>query len=235
MNAATQRPQRAPSDARMRHTTPLRQRQKQPRASSDARIRAFVAIEISDDAKRALAALIQSLRERRIDGLRLVRPEGMHLTLKFLGNIDASRVPRIADALAAVSTRHAPFHLTLTAPGFFPNADRARVLWIGVDGDLGPLRGLQRDVDETLATLDFAAEKRPFNPHLTIARMRDSAARASRRRAADAIAAYPLPHCIVISANAVSLMQSDLRPGGAVYIRIAHAPLISTPQMRAES
>lgn len=214
MNAATQRP---------------------PRASSDARMRAFVAIELSDDAKRALTALIQSLRGRRIDGLRLVRPEGIHLTLKFLGSIDASRVPRIADALAAASARHKPFRLTLAEPDFFPNADRARVLWIGVGGELRPLRDLQRDVDETLAALGFAAEKRPFNPHLTIARMRDSAARADRRRAADAIAAYPLPDGIDISANAVSLMQSELRPGGAVYTRIAYAPLIDTPQMRAES
>lgn len=206
-----------------------------PRASSDARMRAFVAIELSDEAKRALTALIQSLRGRRIDGRRLVRPEGMHLTLKFLGDIDASRVPRISDALAAASARHAPFRLTLAEPGLFPNADRARVLWIGVGGELRPLLDLQRDVDETLATLGFAAEKRPFNPHLTIARMRDSAARADRRRAADAIAAYPLPAGIDISANSVSLMQSELRPGGAVYTRIAHAPLNATPQMRAES
>lgn len=213
MNAATQRP---------------------PRASSDARMRAFVAIELSDDAKRALTALIQSQRERCIDGLRLVRPEGVHLTLKFLGDIDASRVPRIADALAAASARHTPFRLTLAEPGFFPNADRARVLWIGVGGDLRPLRQLQRDVDETLAALGFAAEKRPFNPHLTIARMRDSSARADRRRAADALAAYPLPHGIAISANAVSLMQNDLRPGGAVYTRIAHAPLSGAPSRRAD-
>lgn len=204
MNAATQRP---------------------PRASSDARMRAFVAIELSDDAKRALADLIQSLRSRRIDGLRLVRPEGIHLTLKFLGNINASRVPSIAEALAAASARHAPFRLTLTAPGFFPNADRARVLWIGVGGELRPLIDLQRDVDQTLAALGFAAEKRPFNPHLTIARMRDNAARADRRRAADALAAYPLPPGIAISANAVSLMQSDLRPGGAVYMRIVQERL----------
>lgn len=204
MNAATQRP---------------------PRASTDARMRAFVAIELSADAKRALAALIQSLRNRRIDGLRLVRPEGIHLTLKFLGNINASRVPSIAEALAAASARHAPFRLTLTAPGFFPSADRARVLWIGVGGDMRPLIDLQRDVDQTLAALGFAAEKRPFNPHLTIARMRDSAARADRRRAAYALAAYPLPPGIAVSANAISLMQSELRPGGAVYTRIAQERL----------
>lgn len=203
--------------------------QKPPRASADVRMRVFVAIELSDDAKRALAALIQSLRSRRIDGLRLVRPEGIHLTLKFLGNIDASRVPRIAAALAAASARHTPFRLTLTAPGFFPNADRARVLWIGVGGELRPLIDLQRDVDQTLAALGFAAEKRPFNPHLTIARMRDNAARADRRRAADALAAYPLPPGIAVNANAVSLMQSELRPGGAVYTRVAHAPLSGTP------
>ena len=195
--------------------------QKPPRASTDARMRAFVAIELSDDAKRALTDLIQSLRNRRMDGLRLVRPEGIHLTLKFLGNIESSNVPRIAEALAAASARHAPFRLTLTAPGFFPNADRARVLWIGVGGDMHPLIDLQRDVDQTLAALGFAAEKRPFNPHLTIARMRDNAARSDRRRAADALSAYPLPPGIAVNANAVSLMQSDLRPGGAVYTRIA--------------
>lgn len=203
--------------------------QKPPRASADARMRAFVAIELSDDAKRALTDLIQSLHSRRIDGLRLVRPEGIHLTLKFLGNINASRVPSIAEALAAASARHAPFRFTLTAPGFFPNADRARVLWVGVGGDMRPLIDLQRDVDQTLAALGFAAEKRPFNPHLTIARMRDSAARADRRRAADALAAYPLPPGIAVSANAVSLMQSELRPGGAVYTRIAHVALSGAP------
>lgn len=154
-----------------------------------------------------------------------MRPEGIHLTLKFLGDVDASRVPRIAAALADASARHAPFRFTLTAPGFFPNADRARVLWVGVGGDMRPLIDLQRDVDQTLAALGFAAEKRPFNPHLTIARMRDSAARADRRRAADALAAYPLPPGIAVSANAVSLMQSELRPGGAVYTRIAHVAL----------
>lgn len=208
--------------------------QSPPRVSADARMRAFVAIELSDAAKRALTALIQSLRDRRIDGLRLVRPEGMHLTLKFLGDIDASRVPRIADALVTASARHAPFRLTLADPGFFPNADRARVLWIGVGGELRPLLDLQRDVDETLATLGFAAEKRPFNPHLTIARMRDSASRADRRCAADALAAYPLPDGIAISANAASLMQSELRPGGAVYTRIAHARLSGAPSRRAD-
>lgn len=213
MNAATQRP---------------------PRASTDARMRAFVAIELSDDTKRALAALIQSLRNRRMDGLRLVRPEGIHLTLKFLGNIESSRVPRIAAALAAASARHAPFRLTLTAPGFFPSADRARVLWVGVGGELRPLIDLQRDVDQTLAALGFAAEKRPFNPHLTIARMRDGAARADRRRAADALAAYPLPPGIAVSANAVSLMQSELRPGGAVYTRIAHTALSGSMSMHTE-
>ena len=116
-------------------------------------IRAFVAIEIDGSVKRHIAAAIDALRQQRIDGLKLVRPDGVHLTLKFLGNISASKVSQIADAMASVAAQHTPFDLTLGAPGAFPSSVRARVLWIGVKGDLRPLLELQRSMDEALEAL----------------------------------------------------------------------------------
>lgn len=190
-------------------------------------LRAFVAIEIGGDAKRALADAIAALRAERIAALRPVRPEGVHLTLKFLGDIAPELAPRIGETLAEVAARHPPFSLTLGDAGFFPagNASRARVLWVGIDGATDALRELQREVDNAIAALGFPRERQPFRPHLTLARLRHSASPPNRRRAATALANRALPPDVRIRAAAVSLMQSELLPGGARYSRIAHAVL----------
>lgn len=188
-------------------------------------VRVFVAIELDDEAKRHISAAIDALRRQRIDNLRLVRPEGVHLTLKFLGDIPAAQASHAANGMATAAARHAPFTLTLGAPGVFPNANRARVLWLGVEGDLQPLRLLQASVEEALTAAGFPAEKQRFNPHLTIGRMRHRASRIDRRRATDALNSLSLPAKQAIVVNAVSLMKSSLLPGGAVYERIAHTSL----------
>ena len=188
-------------------------------------VRAFVAVELDDSVKAYIAAAIQQLREERIDNLRLVRPEGVHLTLKFLGDIDASQVPTVVEAMSSVAARQASFDLTLGLPGVFPNTNRARVLWLGVEGDLRPLRLLQARAEGALTAAGFPLEKQPFNPHLTIGRMHRRASKADRRRATDALAALSLPSHRNIAVNAVSLMRSILRPGGAVYERISGASL----------
>ena len=190
-------------------------------------IRAFVAIELGDRAKRALADAIAALRAQRIAALRPARPEGVHLTLKFLGHIAPERAPGIGQALADVAARHAPLTLTLGDAGFFPagNAGRARVLWVGIDGDTAALSLLHSDIYAALATLDFPPDRQPFRPHLTLARLHTGASPSDRRRAVAALANHPLPPDVRIRAHALSLMQSDLQPGGAIYTRIAHAPL----------
>ena len=186
-------------------------------------IRAFIAVELDESVKARIAHIIESLRRERIEGLRLVRPEGVHLTLKFFGDIDEQQVAAITDAMSSVAARHAPFNLTLGAPGAFPNANRARVLWIGVEGDLQPLRLLQGSVEKTLGAAGFPPEKQPFNPHLTIGRMRHRASRPDRRRATDALTALALTESRPIAVNALSLMKSELRHGGAIYHRIHHS------------
>ena len=190
-------------------------------------IRAFVAIEIGGDAKRALADAIAALRADGIAALRTVRPDGVHLTLKFLGDIAPEIAPRIGEALAGVAARCAPISLALGDAGFFPagNAGRARVLWAGVEGDMDALGELQGEVDDALAALGFARERQAFRPHLTLARLHNRASPLDRRRAVAALANYALPPAVRVRADGVSLMQSDLQPGGARYSRIAYAPL----------
>ena len=188
-------------------------------------IRTFVAVELSDSIKAHIAADIAQLRQEQIDNMRLVRPEGVHLTIKFLGDIDANRVSTVADAMTQAAARHAPFSLALGQPGVFPNANRARVLWIGVEGDLQLLRLLQSDIEEALIAAGFPPEKQRFNPHLTIGRMHHRASREDRRRATDALAALTLPEDRTIAVKAISLMKSTLLPGGAIYDQIVHTEL----------
>ena len=188
-------------------------------------IRTFVAIELDDDAKAHIAAAIETLSQKRIDNLRLVRPEGVHLTLKFLGDIEVSQVPRVADAMKHAASQQDPFSLTLGAPGVFPNTNRARVLWIGVDGEIRALKFLQAEVEEALTSVGFAAERQPFNPHLTIGRMHHRASRFDRQRATDALASMCLPANQTVAVNSISLMKSILRPSGAVYQRISQSIL----------
>jgi len=188
-------------------------------------IRTFVAIELDDNTKAHIAAAIETLRQKRIDNLRLVRPEGVHLTLKFLGDIEDSQVPLVADAMKHAASQQTSFSLTLGAPGVFPNTKRARVLWIGLDGELKALKFLQAEVEKALTSVGFAAERQPFNPHLTIGRMHHRASRFDRQRAIDALFAVGLPANQTISVESISLMKSTLQPSGAVYQRIRQSPL----------
>ena len=192
-------------------------------ADGGSTIRTFVAVELDDSVKGHIAAAIEFLRGERIEGLRLVRPEGVHMTLKFLGDIDASQVPKTAEVMAQVAARRAGFSLNLGMPGVFPNIKRARVLWIGVEGDLQLLRMLQSSVEEALTGIGFPAERQRFNPHLTIGRMHHRATRENRRRATDTLSSLPLPANHEIAVSAISLMKSTPQPGGAVYERISHS------------
>ena len=136
-------------------------------------IRAFIAVELPPAVREAVEGVVRELRSGIGDGVRWVRPEGVHLTLKFLGDIDADSVPAISDGLDRCAASAAPFDLFLEGVGVFPNARRPRVVWIGLGGALEPLLALQHSIDRELEGLGFARERRPFTPHLTLGRVRD--------------------------------------------------------------
>jgi 2'-5' RNA ligase len=191
------------------------------------RWRLFVAVELSEEARGALAEAQAVCRRRCDPPVRWVDPRGAHLTLKFLGDVAAERVQPLAEALTAVAAAHVPFHLSTGPAGVFPSPRRPRVLWLGVAGPVECLEDLQQDVEFALHSLGFTLDGRPYRPHLTLGRVRDgvtgelpglAGALEELRRATPA----PLP------VEELRLMRSELGRGdrgGPRYTALTVAPL----------
>jgi 2'-5' RNA ligase len=188
-------------------------------------VRTFVAIELSPDVLRKIGALQARIKDEFPPGLvRWVRPEGIHLTLKFLGDVSADRLDAIAEAMQAACAPHPPFSLSIGGMGVFPNPRRPRVVWIGVEEPGGTLLRLQRDVERAISPLGFPAERRRFSPHLTLGRVKQGRTAAEL----EALGQYTTHARVRIgemAVDAVYLMRSDLRPTGAVYSELAAAVL----------
>ena len=188
-------------------------------------IRSFVAIELPDEVKQELGKVMAALGEPDIRGLRLVRAEGVHLTLKFLGDVDSDRMDDIVGALTGAVAGHSPFRLELGDAGAFPNLGRPRVLWVGVAGDVNKLDALQADVEAALAGMGFILDNRRYNPHLTLARVRNESPPSSGRSAAAILTGTPFRQGMGFHVETVSLMRTTLHPDGAIHHRMVSIPL----------
>ncbi len=185
-------------------------------------IRSFIAINLTDATQDALTKVSQRLRRRApYDSVRWSRISGVHLTLKFLGDVAPSDLPDIKSVLAEVGTRHTRFHFTIGGVGCFPNVRRPRVVWVGLEEETGALAALQRDVEQSLVPLGFEPEKRAFHPHLTLGRTRRNVRSADLRRLGELIATAGVGELGQVYVRAFHLMRSDLRPSGAVYTALA--------------
>ena len=210
-------------------------------------VRLFVAIELPIDVKRALEDAVRTLRAAGVDdGVRWVRPEGIHVTLKFLGPTREERVPPISDALARAIRGTPSFDLQPSGIGAFHGGrnqhftrsypresypQNIRVLWVGVHGDTAALAALADRVEGALNPLGFPREKRAFSAHLTLARVREDASRETRIALSEALRPFlsegsitpavfdasRVPQFPSFRADRVSLMRSTLQRGGAVY------------------
>lgn len=189
-------------------------------------MRAFIALNLPDSLKKTLIdfskPLVAQFPPRSI---RWVRPASIHLTLKFLGEIDPAGLPDLQQSLTAVTADTAPFTLQLGALGMFPNAAQPRVIWVGLDGDQAAVIALQQRVEAACAELGHPPEKRGFNPHLTLGRVRQEANRTQRRQIGTAVEQLSPPPPQQWAANELTLFQSELRPEGAVYTPLAVEPL----------
>jgi len=188
-------------------------------------IRSFIAIELPDELKLALAQLQDKLKSSRQSGVKWVDPYGIHLTLRFLGNIDADRVSAITEAMEAAAQGISPFHLEVKDVGAFPNLRRVQVIWVGVSGEVGKLGQLQQRLESNLTPLGFTAEARPFTPHLTLARLRNQASLDERQRLGQLIASTKFEVAYSIEVEAINLMRSQLTREGAIYSRISSVKL----------
>jgi len=185
------------------------------------KIRSFIAIKLPQDAIVRLAAVQAELRQHTDCPVQWVAPQGIHLTLKFLGNISTSQIPQITGALEDTVKGITPFSLAINGLGFFPGPARIQVVWIGIKGQTEILAGLQTRLEKTLARLGFPAEKKPFRPHLTLGRVRDRATPAARQNLIEAIAKSRAAPDATFAADALALMQSTLTPAGAIYQQLA--------------
>ena len=180
-------------------------------------IRSFVAIELSEEAKRGLARLRREMERNEHRFVKWVDPAGIHLTLKFLGNIPSERVAEITEALTRAAQGILPFHLEISGLGAFPSLRQARVLWVGVGGDMDKLSRLQQNTDSALATMGFAKEERPFVPHLTLARVREGTSPTEKKSFGELVGSTIFGDKYAIEVEAVRLMRSQLTPTGAIY------------------
>jgi len=188
-------------------------------------IRAFIAIELSDAVKDYLTSFRAKLRTTDHPYVKWVAPEGIHLTLKFLGNIAQEQVPQITEAMARVAREVPPFQIQIGGPGVFPNLRRPQVLWVAVEGEVEQLITLYRGIDQALISLGFAPESRPFTPHLTLGRLRERASPQERKRIGELMMATEFESAPAMEVREISLMKSRLTPQGAIYSRIASIEL----------
>lgn len=175
--------------------------------------RVFVAVPLPDAVIRQLGSLQKELR--RFDfNLRWTRPETIHLTLKFLGEVPATGIEGIGAAVASAVKGHSAFRLAARGVGVFPSVRRARVLWTGLSGGTDGLQKLQSDIDRALSAIGHAPDDRRFSGHLTLGRFSGPP---DPEAVLDMMKAYADYTAGTFSAEAVHVIQSDLKPGGPVY------------------
>jgi len=184
-------------------------------------VRSFIAIELPEEAKIGLGKLRNELERTEYTFVKWVNPEGIHLTLKFLGNIPFKQVAEISEAMEGATQGISPFYLEISGLGAFPNLKQPRVLWVGISGELDKLLGLQRNIDSALSPLGFTKEERPFVPHLTLARIRERASPGERRTFGELVVSTSFEDKYHFAADAINLMRSQLAPAGAIYTRLS--------------
>jgi len=176
-------------------------------------IRAFIAFKLPDRILEFIREIQKELKNRGLK-LKWVKPESIHLTLKFLGDIPCDRIDSIETAIQVSAEGLHSISLIAGSIGVFPNLSRPRVVWIGIDGEIDILKGFQEKLDENLVKAGFQAEKRSYKGHLTIGRVRKTPNLENLKTAVRDFFEYETEP---FQADEVILFQSDLKPEGAVY------------------
>jgi 2'-5' RNA ligase len=184
-------------------------------------IRTFIAIEIPKTVISKIRELQDVIKAYGFK-IRWVQAENIHLTLKFLGDIEEIKLNEIAEAVSKTTEKHSPISLKAKGIGVFPGIKRPRVLWVGLAGQLEALVKLQKTLDKNLIVLDFPREKRPFKGHLTMGRIKD---RIDVKKLGDALMAFRRFESETFTAGQIILYKSELTPSGAIYTKLSSASL----------
>lgn len=188
-------------------------------------IRTFIAIQLPAEIQNGLAKVESELKPLIGTAVRWVPPENIHITLKFLGDTPLQKTKQVQEIIRHTAEFFQPFTISVGQIGAFPNIQRPRVLWVGLQ--TGPeLAKLQAIIDQETARIGFASENRAFSPHLTIGRVNQTNPSAELSNITACVKNYPPITLGSFSAQSVAHIRSDLRPSGAVYTILSEAPLI---------
>ena len=188
-------------------------------------IRSFLAFDLPSTWKEKMAHISKGKRASYLD-VRWVKPENIHLTLVFLGNIPSERIEDLGLVVEDAARGYAPFSVHLHGMGYFPGRGSPRVLWIGLGGDIERMAGFRNDVQNRLKPFGIQQEKRPYRPHLTLGRFRKSGRK--NRLLGDFLLKNGNVTSNSVVFDTLYLYKSDLRREGPIYARLASWPLLGS-------
>ncbi len=193
-------------------------------------IRAFIAIELTDEIHQQLDEIIARFKKQLPQApVRWVPAKNIHLTLKFLGEVSVAGLEMLTSQLQKEVAAHHPFEISVGGSGAFPNPRRARVLWVGVEAP-AELAAVQSSIESAMERLGYPREDRLFSPHLTLGRVSRNASAQDLRSINQAVETTKVSFLGAVRVRQVHLFRSDLQPTGAVYTRIFTAPLSEPAQ-----
>ncbi|MBI4680001.1 MAG: RNA 2',3'-cyclic phosphodiesterase [Nitrospirae bacterium] len=187
-------------------------------------MRCFIAIELPEAVKSTLSGIEEDLKKSKAD-VRWVKPDNIHLTLKFFGNIEEKKTEKIIEIMENICNQYAPFTIEIKGMGTFPNIKSPRVLWVGIEGN-DTLKTLQEEIENKMESIGFEREDRAFTAHLTLGRFRSSIEKEGLLKA---VKLHEKDTFVgSINVQSLSLIRSDLHPEGARYTKVIDISLGKT-------
>lgn len=183
-------------------------------------IRTFLAIDLPEEIKVQIEN-VQNRLKSTVKGIRWTRPEGIHLTLKFFGNISENKIADISSVVEKNTVDIRPLSLKVSTLGTFPNLKRPRVLWLGIGGSVEKLSDLQKEIEKDLESIGFQRENRAFRAHLTLGRIKSPK---NVKGLSEIIKNEEIYDAGSFCAGGLTLLKSDLTPQGAIYTKLAYFP-----------
>lgn len=180
-------------------------------------IRSFLAFELAPDIKTQIETLSEELKDSNLP-VRWVKPENIHLTLIFFGDVEENVIEDIKEKVNEAVKGMASVKIRLKGVGVFPNLKRPRVVWVGLGGDIDRLSDLRDNLQSKLNALGFIPERRPFKPHLTLGRFKGRTSGTYEIK--NILERYYETKSDICYLKEFILFKSDLKPNGAEYTKI---------------
>ena len=186
------------------------------REENPQKIRCFIALDLSDETRSELDRIIGVLQEADAN-VKWVKPTSIHLTLKFLGQVEEEKIARISERLKDIARGASPFDILLEGMGAFPKWDYVKVIWVGLGEGSDKVKDLAKKAEEIMSEEGFEKETREFSPHLTLGRVRSAKKKKQLKEMSDSVKVDPASSHI----SRIVLFKSELSPQGARYTELA--------------